>query len=242
MEAILKNWSKKFKTVGKLFLLPACALFLMAGQASATQTTIYDYSICGSPIDGYIQMGEYGILFKDRYEWIRIGYDSTDWGSINSATFSVKMSDDFDLFGDWKTEWQGNFPFYYPVPVFTDGYKEYAQITGFQADGCWVGAMLDLNYGFDNNSSSIVEVDGKVCVKNWYWNIDVSDYMLLGGDHTLDALLKAVGGDFEYHNAKLVVDYDSPSSGPAPVPEPATLFLLGTGLIGVAAFVKKLKK
>ena len=235
MKAILKNWSKKFKTVGKLFLLPACALILMAGQASAAQTTIYDYSICGNPVDGYIQMGKYGFLLKDRYEWIRIGYDSTDWGSINSATFSVKMSDDFDLFGDWEWTWRNGL-------VFTDGNKEYAQITGFQADGCGLAAMLDLNYGFDNNSSSIVEVDGKRCVKNWYWNIDVSDYMLLGGDHTLDALLEAVKGDFDYHNAKLVVDYDSPSSDTAPVPEPATLFLLGAGLICVASFGKKLKK
>ena len=212
MKAILKSWSKTIKTAGKLFLLPACALILMAGQASALQTTIYDY-----PCDLSIQMGEYGILFEDRYEWIQIGYDSTDWGLINSATFSVKMSDDRRDRGRKK--------------------KEKAKITGFQADG-----MLDLNYGFDSNSSSKVEVNGKGCKKNWYWNIDVSDYMLLGGDHTLDALLKAVKGDFEYHNAKLVVDYDSPSSGPAPVPEPATLFLLGAGLICVAAFGKKLKK
>jgi len=60
-------------------------------------------------------------------------------------------------------------------------------------------------------------------------------------DGTLDVRVSSDFGDFYLASSVLTVNGDD-GTEPAPVPEPATLMLLGSGLIGLAGFRKKTKK
>ncbi len=58
-------------------------------------------------------------------------------------------------------------------------------------------------------------------------------------DGTLNVLVSSDFGDFYLDSSTLTVNGDN---GTAPVPEPATLLLLGSGLLGLAGFRKKIGK
>lgn len=80
----------------------------------------------------------------------------------------------------------------------------------------------------------------------WYGFVDVSNYLELGSVNTLDVLLEATAGDFEYHNALMFVIYEplsaqsvNPTINPASVPEPFTVGLMGMGLLGAVGAAKR---
>ncbi len=69
-------------------------------------------------------------------------------------------------------------------------------------------------------------------------NFILPDQVISLGTNTFIA--QAWGTDGTYATAEL--NLIGTESGPAPVPEPATLFLLGTGLLGIAGIRRKTKK
>ncbi len=60
---------------------------------------------------------------------------------------------------------------------------------------------------------------------------------LIKGDGALDLTLKIMCGDFFFDKA--IITALGCDNGPAPVPEPATMLLLGSGLVGLAGFGRK---
>jgi len=72
----------------------------------------------------------------------------------------------------------------------------------------------------------------------YYFNIDVKDYLTIGAPDELSFLLHADRGDFEYHNARLTVDYN-PLTVSTSVPEPTSIAILALGLLGLAGARKK---
>ena len=72
---------------------------------------------------------------------------------------------------------------------------------------------------------------GEVDTGDYTYGIDVS-YL---SDGVFQVKIVSVGGDFYIDKSVLTIDYTA-------VPEPATLLLLGSSLVGMAAFKRKLKK
>lgn len=83
-------------------------------------------------------------------------------------------------------------------------------------------------YGEDGNWG-IGEVDSGI------YSFDLAVTSLTDGEYKVK--LKSLGGDFYLDKSELTIEYSA-----APVPEPATLILLGAGLLGLAAWGRKSRK
>lgn len=92
----------------------------------------------------------------------------------------------------------------------------------------WEYARLDLG-----DNTFVWEVDsGEVSFK-------LTSIITLSATGTIDATLTATQGDFIFKAASLTAVTEDGNGADYPVPEPATLFLMGSGLIGFASYRRK---
>ena len=91
---------------------------------------------------------------------------------------------------------------------------------GLPLNATLVDALLDLDSSLDHNGASI----------------DVTSY--LRESHLLDVTITAMSGSFVVDFMNLSGCYEET----APVPEPATMLLFGTGLAGLASFARRKSK
>ena len=101
----------------------------------------------------------------------------------------------------------------------------------FTDDGGWeLWELADLNVGA-NTFSWEVNTGGI--------SFTITSLMTLSNLGTIDCTLIADAGDFYFNSARLNAEGTDPGSGTAPVSEPATILLMGVGLLGLAGFSRK---
>jgi hypothetical protein len=72
--------------------------------------------------------------------------------------------------------------------------------------------------------------------------VSITQALLVAGGN-LDPYLPASSfGDFAGSNLRIAITGDSASTPPAPVPEPATLMLVGSGLLGAAVRMRSKRR
>ena len=80
----------------------------------------------------------------------------------------------------------------------------------------------------------------KIGTNNFHWDVAGGQpfKITLGDSGIIRAVLTATEGDFWFYGARLKARATEPTSA-APVPEPSTMLLMGTGLLGLVAYGRK---
>ena len=107
-------------------------------------------------------------------------------------------------------------------------------------------AALKMNFS-DNGWLDFYEIaELNIGTNTFRWGVDagnksvaITSLMTLNDDGIIDCMLTADVGDFYFNTATLFAN-NSPSSDP--VPEPATILLMGTGFVGIVRYCKKFIK
>lgn len=143
------------------------------------------------------------------------GDDLEAWGG--------QSANELEYFGDYVV-WSHNFGFDPPATDILSG-----SLTLSLSDDKYDPWFAPFEFGFvlaEDGTWGAGEVD------TGDYNFNINTSYLLNGEFTVG--LMSLGGDFFIDKSDLTITYET-----APVPEPATLLLLGTGLLGVVAVSRK---
>lgn len=112
-----------------------------------------------------------------------------------------------------------------------------------------ISAKVILNLKDDDGDRSLFGLEAAtlgVGENLFFWEVDTGEktlmlgaLMVLSDTGTIDCALASFRGDYSIHSAELFAESDSSQM---PTPEPGTMLLLGSGLLGLAAFSRGLDK
>jgi len=107
-------------------------------------------------------------------------------------------------------------------------------------------AVIKMNFSDDSWFDFYEIAELNIGTNTFRWGVNtgnesmaITSLITLNDDGIIDCMLTADVGDFYFNTATLLAD-DSPSSDP--VPEPATILLMGTGLVGIVRYCNQFIK
>ena len=176
---------------------------------------------------------------------LTIGTDETDVGGYDTFLHSGTIGSGFDEEQTWTLNYlssigvdTSDFTMYKNEDIIEDGELTY----DFMADWHQTNEVADawaFNFRFTDEPAYFL-------IKIGTGNLPegTPDHYLFENETSLDWAVVLLTGDLNIESVINIgrISHLNEFGGSAPVPEPATLMLIGTGLIGMAGFRRKFKK
>lgn len=157
--------------------------------------------------------------------WDSVGYDYVNWDSLTYTNVNAAFGNPYTSGLPFQTYWQADTDLALRKVISIDG-----AINGF----------LTLNVAADNgfaifvNSQQVAKEYAGGYTSYWEYSFSVNSSFFTQGLNTIDVLAADHGGA-TFFDMELTADI-------TPVPEASTIFLLGSGLMGLGFVRRKLMK